>query len=73
MSKVVTRKNTNFAEWRKIAEAELTRLGVDLAAMHPLRIQHAYEFDEVATLWAQHYAANLVRQARTELVNRLNP
>lgn len=72
MATVHTRKNTTFADWRKMVVEELAKNGVDINSVPPLRIQHAYEFDEVPAFWAKNYADKLAQQANTTLTNKLN-
>jgi len=72
MSKVITRKNTTFADWRAIVVEELAKNGVNINDVPALRIQHAYEFDEVPAFWAKNYADKLAQQANTTLTNKLN-
>lgn len=72
MSKVHTRKNTTFADWRAMVVEELAKNGIDINNVPPLRIQHAYEFDEVPAFWAKNYADKLAAQANTAFTNKHN-
>ena len=72
MRVVHTRKNTTFADWRKMVVEELAKNGVNINDVPALRIQHAYEFDEVPAFWAKNYADKLKAQANTAFTNKHN-
>lgn len=72
MALVHTRKNTTFKAWRQMTAEALANEGLNIDDVPPLRIQHAYEFDEVPQFWAKQYADKLKSQANTALTNKLN-
>lgn len=72
MRVVHTRKNTTFAVWRQMTAEALAQEGINIDDVPKLRIQHAYEFDEVPQFWAKNYADKLRAQANTAMTNKLN-
>lgn len=70
---VYTRKNCTLTEWKQHVLTEYAKLGIDPATVRPLREQHAWEGGDTTMGWAQHVWNQQKMQARTKLVNQLNP
>ena len=70
---VYTRKNCTLTEWKQHVLTEYSKLGIDPATVRPLREQHAWEGGDTTMGWAQHVWNQQKMQARTKLVNQLNP
>lgn len=49
--KVPTNKNTSFADWLVLVEAECKRRNVDFSSVKELRHKHAWEFSNTPVSW----------------------